>query len=114
VPSDQASGSTLTPVWNRFPARLIHVATSRAPRQLSHSILSFAHSDEVGSAQLTCRHNSPIAAAVLLLKLSARSAGLATAQICALLVLPLEFMIQVSASLLRFICASRSPVSVAA
>jgi hypothetical protein len=76
---------------SRAPRQLSHsilsfaVATSRAPRQLSHSILSFARSDEVGSAQLTCRHNSPIAAAVLLLKLFARSAGLATAQICALL-----------------------------
>jgi hypothetical protein len=85
VPSDRASGSTLTPVWNRFPARLIRVPTSRAPRQLSHSILSFARRDEAGSAQLTCCHNSPVAAAVLLLKLSAKSADLATARICALL-----------------------------
>jgi hypothetical protein len=51
-----------------------------APRQHSHSILSFARRDEAGSAQL-CRLNSPAAAAVL----STRSAGLATAQICALL-----------------------------
>jgi hypothetical protein len=84
VPSDQVSDATLALVWNRFPAQWIRVPTSRAPRQHSHSILSFARRDEAGSAQL-CRLNSPAAAAVLLLKLSTRSAGLATAQICALL-----------------------------
>jgi hypothetical protein len=85
VPSDQASGATLAPVWNHFPARWIRVPMSRALRQLSRSIFSFARRDEAGSAQLTCRLNSPAAAAVLLLKLSARITSLATARICALL-----------------------------
>jgi hypothetical protein len=57
----------------------------RFPSELSRSFFSFPRRDEAGSAQLTCRLNSPVAAAILLLKLSARSASLATARICALL-----------------------------